>query len=249
MAKPTFVSYTSIAVSDVDDGNYTDKSSAAIPVQINDRVVVWTIVEDYDTTQTAAVPTDSQANSYASPQFVNASSYTQVRVDTTTATATNNLTVILHKSYTSGSNKFWGGGVFVFRASDGFGNSNKDNATNAPGNASVGVTTAQANSALVTVNGDWDATDGTTRTWLTVNSVTPSVGNGLETYYFRDAAHCSAYAAYYDDAGSAASKTAGLSAPTGQTFSMVALEVRGTADGGNDLSANLQDPVIGGSVF
>jgi len=37
------------------------------------------------------------------------------------------------------------------------------------------------------------------------------------------------YVAYYPDAGTAGSKTVGLSAPTGQQYSIVAVEIKGTA--------------------
>lgn len=126
-------------------------------------------------------------------------------------------------------NQVFGMNVLEFSGSDGVGASNKAQTTGAP---SLGLTTLQDNSAIVVANADYLATDGTSRTWRTVNSVTPTSGNGLEVTYFRNTTNYAVYAAYYSDAGAAGAKTVGLSAPTGQQYSIVAVEVKGAAAGG-----------------
>lgn len=122
----------------------------------------------------------------------------------------------------------WGFTVLRFSGSDGFGASAK--ATVSSGAPSLNITTTQDNSAICVVSGDWNAVDGSTRTWRTAN-VTPTAGNGLERVYFRDAAAYTVYVAYYSDVGATGTKTVGLSAPSGQKYGIIAVEVKGTSAG------------------
>ncbi len=121
----------------------------------------------------------------------------------------------------------WGFSCLVFRNSGGVGASNKDNQDGfAP---TMALTTTQDNSAVVVFANDWNGLDGTSRTWETVNSITPTNGNGLERDYAGFAGLYENYGAYYNNVGSAGPKTVGLTAPAGQKYSMVALEVKGQA--------------------
>jgi hypothetical protein len=131
----------------------------------------------------------------------------------------------------------WGYLVYRFSSHGGIGASNKAQTTGGP---TVSLTTTAANSAVVAVNGDWAAVDGATRTWRTVNSVTPTAGNSLETLYSRNASNFTAYSAYWNDAGTAGANNYGLSAPTGQTYSLIAVEVKGTVSAGG---ATILQPV------
>ncbi|MEK7152783.1 MAG: hypothetical protein AAB834_02455, partial [Patescibacteria group bacterium] len=124
----------------------------------------------------------------------------------------------------SGSTQRWGFTCLVFRATGGIGASNATNVSS--GAPSLGLTTTGDNSAIAVFNADWQAIS-TARTWRTVNSITPSVGNGLETTYATDSLSYTAYAAYYNDAGATGAKTVGLTAPAGQRYSIVAVEVLG----------------------
>jgi hypothetical protein len=135
------------------------------------------------------------------------------------------MTVTFDRAGATGS---FGGGVQNFRGSDGVGASSS---TTGSGGPSLSLTTTQANSAIVVASSDWNAVDGTTRTWRTVNSLTPTAGNGLERSYVLLGGGFAEYAAYYSDAGTAAAKTVGLSAPTGQAYSIGAVEVKGAAGG------------------
>lgn len=138
----------------------------------------------------------------------------------------------------SNGNQVFGANVLEFSGSDGVGASNKAQTTGGP---SLGLTTLGDNSAIVVASSDYLAVDGTSRTWRTVNSVTPTSGNGLEVTYFRSAANYTVYGAYYSDAGAAGAKTVGLSAPTGQQYSIIAVEVKGT---GATATAPLFRPLI-----
>lgn len=132
-------------------------------------------------------------------------------------------------SLTCSSAQKWGFTCFVFRSSSGIGASSKTNIDGAA--PSLDITTTQANSALVVVNTDWNAVDGSSRTWRSINGITPSNANGLETQYFHDSSTWTAYNALYDNAGSVDTKTVGLSAPGGQKYSIIAIEVKGLATG------------------
>ena len=103
-------------------------------------------------------------------------------------------------------------------------------ANSSTGTPSLNITTTENNSALVVAVVDNNAIDGASRTWLTVNGITPTAGNGLELVYFRNAVKYAAYVAYYSDAGVAGVKTVGLSAPAGTKWIVAAVEIKGTFD-------------------
>lgn len=122
----------------------------------------------------------------------------------------------------------WSANVLTWSGSDGIGASAKSNGTGAP---SLTFSTLHDNSAVAVLVADWNAVN-TARTWRTVNGLTPTAGNGMEKSYFADGTNYTVYAAVYTDCGTAGSKQFGLSAPTGQKYTMVAVEIRGTAVAG-----------------
>lgn len=122
----------------------------------------------------------------------------------------------------------WGFVVYQFRGSDGVGASAITQQISGSTSASQALTTLAANSAILAISADWNAIDGATRTWATINSVTPTSGNGLERIYFRNASAYTVYSAYWSDVGATGSKSAGVSAPTGQRNSIIAIEIKGS---------------------
>jgi hypothetical protein len=147
---------------------------------------------------------------------------------TATAAATTSITVSMTTDSTSIGTRFWGFVVHQYQGSDGIGaHASQNNAVSgvAP---SLALTTNGDKSAISYLDGDWTATDGTTRTWRTINGITPTAGNGLETDYFRDSGgtHYTVYAGYWSDVGAAGSKTTGISTPT-QRPTIVAIEIKG----------------------
>jgi hypothetical protein len=140
------------------------------------------------------------------------------------ATATG-ITVSLARP-TTDTALWWGVSATVYRAHGGvgqvFSGTNGTGANSAP---SVAVSCA-ANSAVLCVINDWNAADGTSRTWRTINGAAET-----ETVYFRDAAHHVAYGGYRADTGAAASITQGLTAPTGQRWVLAGVEILGTTSG------------------
>lgn len=199
-------------------------------VQANDVLVAFAVIEGYNPgsgNMTLSISDNtSGALTWTNQQVVQVTEYTWVSVWTTTTDA-RSMTVTLTRSTDPGTDMYFGANVLTFRGSDGVGASNKTNVSS--GAPSLALTTTTDNAAIVAANGDWNAADGSSRTWRTINSITPTSGNGLERTYFRDSAHYTVYIAYWSDVGSAGSKTTGLSAPSGQKYSIAVVEVKGAA--------------------
>jgi len=146
----------------------------------------------------------------------------------------------------TGAASFYGFNASVWSNVESVGVSTKTNVSGAA--PTLDLQTSRDQSVVVVANGDFNAADGASRTWRTVNGITPvAPETSGELTYFRDAAHYSLYVGYYSDAGLAGSvntKTVGLSAPAGQKFSIVALELRGgtaPAAGGTGWTVNQTD--------
>lgn len=134
-------------------------------------------------------------------------------------TSTSGLTVSFARTVA----QYFGGGVYIFRNGSGIGISAKNN--NASGAPSVSLTTTAANSMVVCINGDWSAL-ATARTWRTVNSITPTAGNGLERTYFNQSGQYTVYSAYWNDAGTAGANSYGLTAPATQNYQSIVIEIK-----------------------
>lgn len=215
MAAPTLVSYTSVT-SWITTG--TPKTISSVAVQAGDRIVILAAVED--NSFTLGTPSDGGVNTYTSAQNASAASHARAAIWTATAATTTSLN--FSETCSSGSAK-WGYAVLIYRSSAGFGNSAN---TTAGDPTSVAVTTTAANSALACCMADWNAVDGTSTTYLQVNSASPT-----QRQYQRDAAAYTAYVFTYADAGTAAAKTIGTSAPTGTRPTAVVIEVKAAAGG------------------
>lgn len=128
----------------------------------------------------------------------------------------------------SSSTRNWGFIVLRFSGSGGVGATAVGLGSGAPSQA---LMTTQANSAVVYGSGDWAAVTNTTRTWRTINGITPTSGNGGERASAFLTGAYTMYAGFWSDAGGAGAVTTGLSAPVGQTWSAVVAEVLGTVAG------------------
>lgn len=200
------------------------KNSGNFTTQTSDVVVACSVMETGETRDLAQSGTNV---SLGVQQTVDVSSYCEVEVSAGVVASGGTTSVSFSMGPSTGYN--WGGNALTFRGSDGIGASSKTNVSS--GAPSLDLSTTQDNSAIVVVVGDWNAADGSSRTWRTVNSITPTSGNGLEVTYYRGSTTYTVYIAYYSDAGAAGTKTVGLSAPSGQKYSIVALEVKGAAGG------------------
>lgn len=198
----------------------TTPKTTSVTIDQNDVFVIIGVAENSSTV--VGPPTGGSGITYTHQQSVTVASNARVSAWTAIGPSTQTYTISVPSD--SGTN-WYGFNVFRFSGSDGVGATAKTNSTGAP---SLALVTTGDNSAIACANGDFVAVDGASRTWRTINSITPAAGDGEKTY-FRDAVHYAAYGAYWSDVGAAGSKTTGLTAPTGQTFGIVAVEVFGTA--------------------
>lgn len=222
---PTFEAEYEVAPSTVAAGART----VSVTVSTGDVLVIYGVTEaDHITLGT---PTGGGLT-YTLQQSVVVTDYCGVYVWTAVSASSQTYTLSITMA---GGTAYWGYSALRFSGSDGVGASSKTNVLS--GAPSLALTTGADNSAVVAAVGDWNASDGASRTWRTVNSITPTAGNNLERTYARDASRATFYGAYWNDAATAGSKTTGLSAPSGQKYSIIAVEVEGTAGGGTDATA------------
>lgn len=210
LAAPTFVSEYPTAFNSV-----TSPKTAVNAVSINTGDVLIGVAAHESDTGTLAITEDGAA-SWVSQQTYKTTDYSETSAWSYVATTSETLTV----TFTDNSGYF-GGNVVRFSGSDGVGASAKNQG--ASGSPSVNITTTQANSAIVVIVSDWNATGGT-------QTFTSDGGAGSPTNltdYPGDSSHYGVAIAYYPNAGAVGSKTVGMSAPTGQKWTIVAVEVKG----------------------
>lgn len=201
--------------------SYSSSKHENITTQVGDIIVVVAQTTVSTTTTTLNTPTGNGVTFIlrrSSTAASNPAVYLWTGID---STGGNNWPVTI--SVASGSDG-WGFSVYVFRGSDGIGNS----AIGGPstGSPSLSITASQLGSALVVFSVDNNCISPTVRTWRTVNDITPTKSNGYERTCQRyHTCGNTVYGAYYPDAGVAGSKTVGLSAPTGQHYTIVAVEI------------------------
>ncbi|WP_272472766.1 right-handed parallel beta-helix repeat-containing protein [Baekduia alba] len=207
---PTFVGEHEVSSWTTTTG--TAKSTSSFSVQAGDILVAYGMTADASITE--AISGGSL-------------SWTLRRSDTTsgyganyvwTAVVPSNATISVTFTRTAGSNE-WGGDVLQLRNSSGIGASAIGRGTGGP---SLGLTTTENHSAVVVASVDWNAVSGTSRTWRT------TAGALTEESYFFSSGGYTGYGGYHGDVGTAGAKTVGLSAPTGQKYTIAAIEVKGT---------------------
>lgn len=211
MAAPTFVA-------EYENTSWTASGaskSVSVTTAVGDVLVVIGMCPD----QVVTMGTPSGGSlTYTLQQEVNVANYTRVAMWTATATAATTFNVTITRG---GSDFMWGMTVLRFSGVSAVGASTKTNV--ASGAPSLALTTTQANSAIVVANSDWVPVDGSSRTWRT-----PSGSTAIsERSYAHDPSNYTVYAGYHSDAGATGSKTVGLTAPSGQKYSIVALELKG----------------------
>jgi len=196
----------------------TSPKTAAVDVATNNLIVVCGIARNAGCT--FGTPSDG-INTYGLEATIGSSgTLGKAAMWTAVAASTTTITVSLSGTGTPA----YGVAVLVFQ--------NAEAGAVGTGNATTGgsaaVVTEAAGSAVVFCLGDHNASDGASRVWLTINSITPTAGNGLEIVYDRQVSVNAAYVAYWNDVGTAASKTAGLSTPS-MRYGAVALEIKAVA--------------------
>lgn len=227
---PTRVSFNAPAT-----GNFstvtTPKVTNAFDVVAGDLLVVIASIENA-LTPTVVTPSASAGSvTWTSRATQNAGSGTQSAAYCWTgavgATATG-ITVSLARPSSDGT-IWWGFSATLWRNHGGVGTTFSANNTTGSGAPSIaGAAACAANSAVQIGINDWNAVDGTTRTWRTINGAAET-----ETTYFRDVNHHAAYGAYRADTGAAGTITQGLTTPSTMRWVGVGVEILGTGGGGS----------------
>lgn len=198
----------------------TTRTTSSFNVQAGDVLVAYCMLENGD--QSASISGGSQ--SWSQVQQVSAGAgYARVYAWTTTVDADKSMTVSFTKSSTSSF--CFGGNVLMFRGSDGIGASAKRNiSAGALEDVDLNLETTQDNSAVVVAMCDWEALNGASRNWKT------NGGAFTELTYQYVSGQYTVYGGYHADTGSAATREYGLTSPLDLTYSIVAVEVLGTAE-------------------
>ena len=189
------------------------KTTASFSVQAGDILVASAMSEDGSITASIS----GGSLTWTQQQVVNASGYGWLSIWTATVDADKTMSVTFTR--TAGSSNY-GGNVYQFRNSSGIGASSKANV--ASGAPTLNLTTTQANSAIVVSNDDWTAKT-TARTWRTI------AGALTERSYATVSGAYTIYSGYHANAGAIGTYAVGLTAPTGQKYSIAAVEVKGSS--------------------
>jgi hypothetical protein len=210
---PTFVGEHEVSSWTTTTG--TVKSTSSFSVTAGDLLVAYGGTADGPVTE--AISSSGVSLTWTLRQSNVALGLAPSYVWTATAPSSGSVTVRFTRTGSYGS---YGGDVLQFRNSAGVGASA---ITTGSGTPSLGITTTTDHSALVVYSSDWRAVNGSSRTWLT-----SSAGTFSEQTYFTASGDMTGYGGYHADAGTAGSKTVGLSAPSGQDYTTIALEVKGS---------------------
>lgn len=223
----TVTSPTYISKADSPDvfNSTSPKTTAGINALTGDVLVAYAFSGDSTNTVTLS---DSLGLTWTQPQTPMAvTGYAWLGVWVTVLAApVTGLTVSFART---GSTTF-GGNVAIVRGSSGVGGSGKTN--NNTGTPSLTFTTLADNSLVFVFNNDFNGLDGATRAWVT------SAGAFTETCYSFNASE-TAYGGYHANVGVAGSKTVGLTAPAGQVWGTIAVELKGIVSGGTTFNQTL----------
>jgi hypothetical protein len=153
-------------------------------------------------------------------QSIVAASFSQAYVWTSTAAGSSGAVVITVTA--ANTSDVWGAGALRHSGVSGIGASAQAHV--ASSTPSLNLTTTQDNSSLVVLSMDFNSLTTPAPTYLTTG-----VGTANQVALHRQASTLAAYGWYHADTGAAATETVGMSAPTGQTYSIVAVELKGSA--------------------
>ena len=231
MAAPTFVAKYATAF-----GTATTPKTAMSAVSVSNGEV---LVGGASSANSSAVmgATENGAGSWNLLQYDNTSGYCSIATWQYSVSASETLTTTFTES---GTGEF-GGTVLRFSGSSGIGNSVKALASS--GTPSVNITTTQDNSAIFVYVADWNGVAGT-------QTFTSNGGAGSPTQVVSDINNMTmgVAVAYYADAGAAGTKTVGMSSPTGQAWTIIAVEVKGASAGTTYTHAASGGIITGGTA-
>lgn len=189
----------------------TPKTTASFDVQSGDTLVAYAFDGNSSGAQTLSVSGGGLTWTLRAQVIV--SSRCGLGLWTAPATSTTSMTVAFANT---GGDEF-GGNVLTFRGANGIGVAGSSE--NTTGAADLDITTTVSSSVVVVGSCDWNAVDGASRTWQT------TVGALTEQTYDFNSSIATVYGGYYANTGTAGTKSVGLTAPTGQRYSIGAVEL------------------------
>lgn len=194
--------------------NASPKTTPAFNVQAGDLLVYMAFTEDRS--RPINTPTWTGSGTFTSLQSIIVNNYCAAYVQYVNVTATATGRTVSTAGSSTGAYSFV---VSVWRNHGGIGVSGKANVNNNVPSLSLNCS---ANSAVAVGSADWNARDGASRVWRTVNGapMTEETYAGQTSLYF-------VYTGYSPDVGAAGTEVLGLTAPTAQKYSMVGVEVLG----------------------
>ena len=195
------------------NSNTSPKTTAAFDVLAGDILVGMAVIADNDASvaSSKAGPTLTWTQQEVTPN-VGFAPLAALWTTPITADATG-MTVTFTRS---GINAHYGGNVTTWRSVDGVGDAVQ--AMSSSGAPLANIVTERPGSTIVTAIADISTADGSTRVWRT--------GAGaLTELAYTTTAQYTMYMGYHAAAGSAGTYGIGLTAPTGQDYAMVAVEI------------------------
>ena len=208
MAAPTLVQTVGNVTVDL-----TTPKTASLTVQAGDLIVVKVASGGPKTTLNA--PTGGGLTFQLQQSIVGVTNQANAYVWTSQSPSSQTFTLSIALP-AGGGGAAWSFEAKVWRNHNGVGTSAKRYGT---ATAGLSVTTTAPDSVIEVLNADWAGVNGSTRTWLT------GAGALTETSYQRNANWDAFYGGHHADVTAVGTYTVGLSAPSGQHPSTIALEV------------------------
>lgn len=207
MAKPEAVTQTAVPW----NTSTTPKETEELTVQAGDRLVAFGISE----ANSVAVAISGGLTWTQQKKFNTANN---VFLSLWTATAGEAKSFKVKFTREGGTTQHYGGAVQVWRKASGFGVI--AGSTNTEGAPSLAMTTERSGSAIAMCVGDWNAKTG---------AATYRAGAGAftEKNHIEDSGFYTIYGGFYAEAGAKGEYTVGMTAPSGQKYTIAAIEVMG----------------------
>lgn len=213
MAAPTFVANYA---TEFTNGSTPKTAMSAVSVSSGDVLVGWATGAN---TSPVLGATENGTGSWTLLYSDNSYGHCTTSAWTYSVSTSETLTT----TFTESGNGEFGGTVLRFSGSAGLGNTVKA-VSSSSGAPSTNITTTQDNSAIVVYVSDYNGVVGTQT--FTSNG---GAGNPTQIVGSMNTDVMSVAVAYYADAGAAGTKTVGMSSPTGQAWTIIAVEVKGAA--------------------
>jgi hypothetical protein len=189
-------------------GGSGTRTTTGITVEVGDVLVL--VGGTQDVAVTLATPTGGTGFTWTLQQSVLATSYCATYIWTAVATVAQTFT--LSQVCTSVNTGIFYNLLYRFASAGGVGTAVAAHAST--GTPSLNITTTTQDSAIVIINNDWVPVDGATRAFT-------------EEFYYYGSTTATFYSGYYPDVNAPGVKTVGMTAPAGQGWALIGIEVKG----------------------